>query len=139
MTLPVYTKLVKLEGANGRNWPGLVYLDPEAPLRAAVWAQEAYEASWRLNPINALKVRFFSKERRKMNIVSHEIEVQASVLVYARNAEVIRWREAASMQRGYNGLFAEMTQARIAQLMKAHETMAYRWVRANLKQIKGWI
>ena len=139
MTLPVYTKLVKLDGANGRNWPGVVYLDPEAPYRAAVWAQEAYEANWRLNPVNALKVRFSSKERRRMNLLSHEIEVQATALVYAKNPKTIRCLEVISMQRGYNGLFAEMTQGRINQLMLAHQDTANRWVRQNLKQIKGWV
>ena len=139
MTPPIYTKLVKIDGANGRNWPGIVHLDPEAPYRAAVWAQEAYEATYKLNPVNALKIRFSSKARRKMEILSHEIEVQATVLVYAKNAKAIRWREAASMQRGYNGLFAEMTQVRIEQLMLAHQATANRWVRQNLKQIKKWM
>jgi hypothetical protein len=28
-----------LKSANGRNWPGIVVIHPDAPFKAAVWAQ----------------------------------------------------------------------------------------------------
>ena len=69
-----------LRGANGRNWPGLVLLDPDAPLRAAVWAQEAYEARYKLNPINLIRVRLSKRARREMELMGHEIEAHAADL-----------------------------------------------------------
>lgn len=33
-----------------------------------------------------------------MEILSHEIEVQATRIVYGLNAGIIRWREVASMK-----------------------------------------
>lgn len=139
MTLPVHTKLVKIDGANGRNWPGVVHLDPEAPYRAAVWAQEAYEAVHKLNPFNLLLSPLSKRHQRRMELMSHEIEVQAARIVYASNASAYRLREVVSLKYGYDGLFAEMTQVQIEHLMLANQNAANRWVRQNLKQIKVWV
>ena len=139
MTLPVYTKLVKIDGANGRNWPGVVHLDPEAPYRAAVWAQEAYEAVHKLNPVNMLRSQLSKRHQRRMELMSHEIEVQAARIVYAKNSSAYRLREVMSLQRGYDGLFADITQVQIEHMMLANQDAANRWVRQNLKQIKEWV
>ena len=139
MTLPVYTKLVKIAGANGRNWPGVIHLNPNAPYRAAVWAQEAYEAVHKLNPFNLLRTRLSKRHKQRMEIMGHEIEVQAVRIVYALNINSVRQREAISMKRGYDGLFADMTKDQIEQLMLANQDAANRWVRKNLNQIKKWV
>ena len=128
----------RLKGANGRNWPGLVLLDPDAPLRAAVWAQEAYEARYKLNPINLIRVRFSKRARREMEIMSHEIEAHAAAVVYARSLAAYRRAEAAAMRAGYDGLFASMPTAAIVEAMTARRTEAARWVRRNLRKIEGW-
>lgn len=74
--LPI-TILKRLKGANGRNWPGYVQIDPGAPMRAAVWAQEAWESRHKLNPVNLLRSRLSLRHRRRMEIMGHEVEVQA--------------------------------------------------------------
>ena len=135
--LPI-TLTRRLKGANGRNWPGLVLLDPDAPLRAAVWAQEAYEARYKLNPINLIRVRVSKRARREMEIMSHEIEAHAAAVVYARSLAAHRWAEAKAMRDGYDGLFASMPTAAIVEAMAARRTEAARWVRRNLRKIEGW-
>ena len=127
-----------LRGANGRNWPGLVLLDPDAPLRAAVWAQEAYEARYKLNPINLIRVRFSKRARREMEIMSHEIEAHAAAVVYARSLAAYRRAEATAMRDGYDGLFASMPTAAIVEAMAARGTEAARWVRRNREKIERW-
>ena len=127
-----------LRGANGRNWPGLVLLDPDAPLRAAVWAQEAYEARYKLNPINLIRVRFSNRARREMEIMSHEIEAHAAAVVYARSLAAHRWAEAKAMRDGYDGLFAGIPAVAIVEAMTARRTEAARWVRRNRKFLERW-
>ena len=127
-----------LRGANGRNWPGLVLLDPDAPLRAAVWAQEAYEARHKLNPLNLIRVRFSKRARREMEIMSHEIEAHAAAVFYARSLAAYRRAEAAAMRAGYDGLFASMPTAAIVEAMAARGTEAARWVRRNREKIERW-
>ena len=127
-----------LRGANGRNWPGLVLLDPDAPLRAAVWAQEAYEARYKLNPVNLIRVRFSKRARREMEIMSHEIEAHAAAVIYARPLAAYRRAEAAAMRSGYDGLFASMPPDAIYEAMADRAAEAARWVRRNLRKIEGW-
>ena len=127
-----------LRGANGRNWPGLVLLDPDAPLRAAVWAQEAYEARYKLNPINLIRVRFSKRARREMEIMSHEIEAHAAAVVYARSLAAYREREIRAMRAGYDGLFADIQAADLRLAMKSVSTEAARWVRRNRNAIERW-
>ena len=127
-----------LRGANGRNWPGLVLLDPDAPLRAAVWAQEAYEARYKLNPINLIRVRLSKRARREMELMGHEIEAHAAAVVYARSLPAYRRAEATAMRDGYDGLFSAVPAAAIVEAMAARGTEAARWVRRNLRKIEGW-
>ena len=127
-----------LRGANGRNWPGLVLLDPDAPLRAAVWAQEAYEARYKLNPINLIRVRFSKRARREMEIMGHEVEVQAAALVYGLSASTYRVAEAARMRAGYDGLFAGLSAPQLVAAMEAVSDDASRWVRRNRNAIERW-
>lgn len=137
MILPI-TRLKRLTGANGTNWPGLVLLDPDAPLRAAVWAQEAYEARYKLNPINLVKVRLSRRARRRMEIMGHEVEVQAAALVYGESVEKSRYREISAMLAGYDGLFRGQTRGQLRAAMEAVSDDASRWVRRNRKQIERW-
>lgn len=135
--LPI-TLTRRLKGANGRNWPGLVLLDPDAPLRAAVWAQEAYEARYKLNPINLIRVRFSKRARREMEIMSHEIEAHAAAVVYSRSLAAYRRAEATAMRDGYDGLFSAVPTVAIVEAMTARRTEAARWVRRNLRKIERW-
>lgn len=135
--LPI-TILKRLSGANGRNWPGYVQLDPDAPLRAAVWAQEAWESMYKMNPMNLLRVRLSRKYRRRMEIMGHEVEVQAAAMVYGISASKYRMDESGSMKNGYNGLFDSMSRTQLIAAMEAVAPDAARWVRRNRGRIERW-
>lgn len=135
--LPI-TRLKRLRGANARNWPGLVFLDPGAPLRAAVWAQEAYEARHKLNPVNLLRSRLSRRHRRRMEIMGHEVEAQAVKLIYGMDDVAHREREIRAMRAGYDGLFRDVSAADLRRAMKAVSADAARWVRRNRGQIERW-
>lgn len=135
--LPI-TLTRRLKGKNGTNWPGLVLLDPDAPLRAAVWAQEAWEAMRKLNPIALVKVRLSRRARRRMEIMGHEVEVQAAALVYGESVEKSRYREISAMLAGYDGLFRGQTRGQLRAAMEAVSDDASRWVRRNRNAIERW-
>lgn len=134
----VKTFIRRLDGAHGRNWPGVVILNPDAPLPAATWAQEAWEAEYKLNPINLIRTRLSRSARRAMEITSHEIEVQAAHAVYGRDRAQYRLAEARAMQRGYDGLFGGMTPEDIAARMALEAPEAFEWVRDNLNRIRRY-
>lgn len=128
-----------LEGANGRNWPGVAVVDPSAPQPAAVAAQELWEAAYKLDPVHLLRVRLSDSARRDMEIMGHEAEVQAAVLIYGDEEGPRRQREAEAMRRGYDGLFARVTTAGLIAAMQAKSGEVRRWVernRARLQDLK---
>lgn len=138
MLLP-FTRLKAIRGANARNWPGFVLLDPDAPYRAAVWAQEAWESRYKLNPVNLIRSRLSRRYRRRMEIMGHEVEVQAAAQVYGRPARSYRTAEAARMRAGYDGLFDGLTAAQLIEAMLSVSADATRWVRRNRKSIERWM
>ena len=89
----------KIDGANGRNWPLLVIMDPDAAAYKAVLAQEIWESIHKTNPINLLKTRS-GKGAQELELMGHEIEVQVAVLLYGVKEHEYRKREAESM-KGY--------------------------------------
>lgn len=125
----------RLNGANGRNWPGFVILDPKAPLAAAVAAQELWEALWKLNPVNLL-LRFLPRYRRRMETISHEVEVQAAAMLYGLNVDTYRFREASRMTLGYGGLFEDLTPEQLNDEMRKYSQRAKTWVRTNQKRLE---
>lgn len=127
-----------VKGANARNWPGLVILDPEARFPAAIVAQEAWEAIYKLNPFTLLVTRLSRSARRRMEIMGHEVEVQAAALIYGKVASAYRGAEARSMHAGYDGLFAGHSVIRIEAAMEAVSDEANRWVRRNIQKIERW-
>ncbi|MGR3593052.1 MAG: hypothetical protein ACU0B9_07055 [Limimaricola soesokkakensis] len=123
-----------LKRGNARNWPGVIVMDPDAPLPAAVWAQECYEAEWKLNPVNMLSVAFSRSARREMEIMGHEIEVQVAVRLYGRRAGIYRTEEARALTAYPE--FKGWTQARIEAAMIGKRGEAARWVEQNLETIR---
>ncbi|MDP5307923.1 hypothetical protein [Paracoccus spongiarum] len=128
----------RLDGANARNWPGLVLLDPDARLPAAVLAQEAWEAMHKANPVNLLRTRLSATARREMEVMGHECEVQAACLIYDRDPAEYRVAEADRMKRGYDGLFAAVTRAQLRAAMEARSDEARRWVRQHRDRLEEW-
>ncbi|MDB6179017.1 hypothetical protein PAF17_16110 [Paracoccus sp. Z330] len=135
MMLPVIIRR-KLKGANGRNWPGFVVLNPDAPMPAAVLAQEVWESRHKLNPFTLLKTVLSDRAKRRMELMGHEVEVQAAILIYDSNAVRHRNREAAAMKAGYDGIFAGYSIADIQSGMSAQSDEARRWVRKNMKRLE---
>ena len=110
-------------------------MDPEAPLPGAVWAQECYEAEWKLNPVNLLRFAFSAKARRGLEIIGHEIETQAAVRLYRRNEADYREKEAQAL-KAYTD-FRGMGAGQIKRAMEAKRGAAARWVADNLERIKA--
>lgn len=137
MRLPIIISR-RLKGANGRNWPGFVVLNPDAPLPAAVLAQEAWEAMHKLNPVNLVRVRFSKRARRRMEIMGHEVEVQAAAIVYGKDRHDYRVAEVYRMRGGYDGLFDGLTRSQMRAAMEAQSDEANRWVRRNLELLERW-
>ena len=135
MLLPI-TREKQLKGRNAYNRGGYVVMDPDAKPYAAIWAQECYEAMYKLNPINALKVRFSDKARRKMEIMGHEIEVQVAGWLYGLNKDEYRKEEVQRMINGYRGLFGGYTVASLVQMLEARSYSANKWISENKQKIK---
>lgn len=135
MLLPI-TRERQLKGRNAYNQGGYVVMDPDAKPYAAIWAQECYEAMYKLNPINALKVRFSDSARRKMEITGHEIEVQVAGWLYGEKITEYRKEEAQRMINGYNGLFKGYTVASLVQRMMVRMYSAEKWISKNMEKIK---
>jgi len=137
--LPVVTFRHRLENANGRNWPGLIVIDPAAEMRAAVWAQEAFEANWKLNPWNLLRRTFTARGREEMEVMGHEIEVQTAVLLYGVDGLEYRSKEARVLSY-YKGLWRNVAMQNrgrhITILMENVSQEALSWVKKNLAQIE---
>lgn len=135
MLLPI-TREKQLKGRNAYNGGGYVVMDPDAKPYAAIWAQECYEAMYKLNPINALKVRFSDSARRKMEITGHEIEVQVAGWLYGEDRDEYRKAEAQRMINGYDRLFSRYSVASLALVMKDRSYSANKWIGRNKRAIK---
>lgn len=127
-----------LDGANGRNWPGLVILDPDCPRPAAVLAQEWWESIFKLNPLNLIQTRTSEAARRKMEIRSHAIEVAAEVLIYEANENATLHREARSMRAGYDDLFEDMSVSAVVAAMVKERRDAHAWVKARIEKLERY-
>lgn len=116
-----------IKGANGRNWPLYVEIDPKVPYHKAVLAQEIWESIHKALPWNAIKARS-KKGKREMEYMGHEIEVQAAVLLYGVAEATYRHAEAERMQAGYSGLFEGQP---VERELAARRSEAREWVRDN--------
>lgn len=121
-------------GVNARNWPGFIKIRPGLHHFAAVWAQEAYEASWKLNPINMLRFLFSKNARIDMEIMGHEVEVQTALMFYGANAPAKRSAEAHALE-GYED-FRKLKYADIYHAMVKAEKAAKNWVVDHAKDIR---
>lgn len=128
------TIMRRLKSRNALNWPGLIILDPTAPMRAAIWAQELYESKLRMNPVNALRSMFLASFRRKMELTGHEIEVQAAVRFYGSDEVNHRWREARALKSSYDE-FRGMTVSEIVRQLRARKRAAQRFVNRHSEEI----
>jgi hypothetical protein len=130
-----FTIFRKIEG-NGRNWPGFIIMDPDAPLPAAVWAQEYYEAQMKLNPWNLLRVATSKSARRKMELMGHEIETQVAVRIYRKNEDHYRSKEADALL-GYSE-FKGVPKWKIILGMIANKSEANKFINKNMDKIRKY-
>ena len=131
-------KYVKDLGPNGRNWPGLVHVRKGLPYPAAVVAQEAWESMHKMDPIKLFH-RVFKRsdqDQREFEFMGHEIECQVMHLLYGVRLDSARQSEALSMKGGYDGLFQNMSIARIKMELEARQEKALKWVNKNMKHIR---
>lgn len=131
-------EVADLDGRNGKNNAFRVVVDRAAPFRAAVLAQELWEAEQKQDPVQAVEIRLSDGERRAFEIMGHEVEVQGASLIYGEDAAAYRAKEAASMQRGYDGLFRQMSAAQIVQAMEQQASKASRWVEHNRGTLEAY-
>lgn len=116
-----------INGANGRNRPLHVIIDPSVPYYNAVLAQEIWESIHKTNPINLIRSRS-KKGQRDMEYMGHEIEVQAAVMLYGVAEATYRKAEAERMQAGYSGLFENQP---VERELAARRSKAREWVANN--------
>lgn len=124
-----------LDNANGRNWPGVVVLDRGYKFPAAVLAQEWYEAIYKLNPVNLIKIKTSKNALREMEIMSHEIEVRAEVLIYGSDTIAARNREVKSMINGYDGLFKNYDSSSLYAKLRSKAYVARLWVNERVPHL----
>lgn len=137
--LPIYTKKVDKLSSNARNWPFFIKLKKGLSYPAAVWAQEAYESQYKMNPFNLFKFLFSDEEKRKVELMGHEIEVQVARIIYDdQNEDVYRYLEAIIMRNGYGGLFNKYSVSEIELLMQKNRQKAINFVIKHFIQIEKW-
>lgn len=128
----------KLSGRNATNWPGLVILGKGVAQPAATLAQEVRESRWKLNPLNLAARLMSDSARRDMEIMGHEVEVQAAVLIYGADEDATRAREAGSMLRGYDGLFNGYSRPGLILAMLGCRSAARKWVDRNKRLLSRY-
>lgn len=111
----------------GRNWPLYVEIDDNAAQWRATLAQELWESIHKTNPINYFRRRSKS-EKRDLELMGHEVTVQAAVLLYGEPEATYRRTEAESMTQAYPELFSGVD---VERELAKRRSKAREWVRDN--------
>lgn len=122
-----------IDGANGRNWPLYVIMDPEAPYPLAVLAQELFEAEYKINPLQLIYTRT-GEGARELELKGHEVEVQAAVRLYGASETAHRQSEAQALTTypQFDGWGPD----NIELGMMGHTSAAMRWVAKNIGRLE---
>lgn len=127
------------EGVNARNWACRVQVKRSTKYRAAVVAQEAFEAMQKCG-FGIIRRIFRSKsDQREMEYMGHEIEVQAKIKFYRLHGPTARLHEAEDMQRGYDDLFAHMSTDEVGMEMAKRRTKAIEWVNRYESKLRQYL
>ena len=129
-------EITDLDGRNARNNAVRVQIDPDAPCRPGVAAQEIWEAMHKQSPVTAVLVRADKDAQRRMEVMGHEVETQAAVRFCGADESAYRAKEARVMHRGYDGLFADMTEAEIVARMQDRSAAARGWVERHADKLE---
>lgn len=131
--LPITFRISKFENenTNAKNWPGVIIMKRGVDVYGAIWAQEYYESKykWKMFIVYiALRLLILLDKKwgwmeRRMELMGHEIEVQAEQMLVGTPVDQSRAREARALTQysvfeGYSADTIEMM-------------MGQRWVSAN--------
>lgn len=121
-------------GQAGKNNIWSARVDPNAPYRAAHMAQEWKEARMKYPPWIGIWVRFSSSGKRYVELMGHECEVQAVMILYNVDQDEYRREEAQRMKDLYS-IFHKWDAEKIIKKMKKRSGKANRWVYKRKKRL----
>lgn len=126
----------------GTNCTGIVVLNPFLDYPSAVWAQHAYESRVKINPINLMRYKKDKGFKRHLKLMSHEINVQASAVVYGDivhryNETNYRRNEVINLIREYKDLFDGYEPREIYRAMVGKKANAQVWVSNHIEDINA--
>lgn len=136
MILPLLFWFDNPKGPNGRNSPGIVWINRRAKHKTAVYGQEVYESLHKLHPVNLFHRLTSDDARREMEFMGHEIEVQLKRIHYDLHESLTRMSEAISMRRGYDGLFNMYTKEEVYDKLLYSKEDALDWISDYRKDIE---
>lgn len=125
----------------GTNCAGVVIVNPFLDYPSAVWAQQAYESRVKINPISLIR-RKDKDFNRHLKLMSHEINVQASVVVYSNIVHDFdevdyRHNEVLNLIRECKDLFDGYEPREIYRSMVGKKADAQVWVSNHIEDIKA--
>jgi len=123
--------------ANATNWPGKIKMRRGLKYQAAIWAQEAYEATHKLSIINRL-LMLFPHRRRAMELMGQEIEVQVALWMYNADPEVYRRGEAQSLVYWYED-FSSFSEDECYDMLKERSYEAQKWAWKHEQEIREFL
>lgn len=124
---------------DGKNWPFLVFINANTKRGASFLARHIFESMWKDNPINLIANLFTNSNKRKMETMGHEIEVQASSILYGLEENPIRGQKSRQlMPPNYDGVFQNMTEEEISFEMRQYSSEAKTWVWDNMKLLQKY-
>jgi len=120
--------------ANARNWPGLILMTPDMRYRAAIWAQEAFEATAKLNPLVLFSFPFRKKLRQDLEVCGQAMEIAAAERIYFVDTNRYRRQQARDLVRLYKD-FEGMSEKHVESWLEDMHAPAKEWVEKHLKRI----
>ena len=141
MFLPRTKWYATLNGVNANNTVFLIKMrrGMNAGASKAVWAQEFYESRFKSNPINLIKRLTSTSVRRKMELMSHEIEVRQFKKSFPKSDTAeYRRAEARVLKRGYDGIFSSWSIDAVYAAMRSNGKEALAFIDKYEKQINKY-
>jgi len=131
--LPALTFRSKGKAFSARNNLFIIMIDDRTPRNqvGGIWLQEWIE--FRLKHTPLLFIWFWKPWKRRMEIFTHECEVQANTMFFGANEDYYRLAKAKVIHRGYDGIFKGMSQSQVYQAMIKHRSRA-----KTIAKLMGW-
>lgn len=120
---PPTFSVAKLKMGNAVNYPFCIIQSRNIDCPGAVLLQERFEYGYRA------KRGWLPIGKRKMELLSHEIEVQAAALIYGKDPAAYRLKEV-NVMHSYDHIYG-MTDEEIENGMKAMTGEALDWIESH--------